>query len=70
MSPVGFERAILASERPQYHALSGVATGIGAKQRIWRRELFLRLTGIELQIVVLPARNLATVQPEVYQRIS
>jgi hypothetical protein len=29
MPPAGFEAAILASERPQTHALDGAATGIG-----------------------------------------
>jgi hypothetical protein len=29
MSPVGFEPAILASEKPQTHILDSAATGIG-----------------------------------------
>jgi hypothetical protein len=45
-----------------------VATGIGATKRIWRRQWFFRLTGIELQIFVLPGRNPVDVQLEVYQR--
>jgi hypothetical protein len=70
MLTVGFEPAVPTSERPQSHASAGVATGIGATKRICRRQWFFRLTGIELQIFVLPGRNLVTVQLEVYQRIN
>jgi hypothetical protein len=37
MASVGFEPAIPASERPQTHALDGVATGIGRKRLQHRR---------------------------------
>ena len=37
MSPSGFEHAILASERPQTHALDRAATGIGYFKLIFKK---------------------------------